>query len=82
MKGGVMPQEGINPANLPEAVEHVWHWFLQLNAKRPQGMCGICPIPESEIHFFFLNRQISPQMWEVDAIAALDAVAITTAQRK
>lgn len=76
-----MPLEGVNPAEFPCELGHLWCWFLQLNAKRPHAMSGICPISESEMHFFFSNRRISPEVWEVDAIAALDWVAITAAQK-
>lgn len=79
---GHMPIEGVNPAEFPQEIEHLWGWFLQLNAKRPQAMNGISPIPESEMHYFFSNRQIQPQAWEVDAISAIDVVAITAAQEE
>lgn len=72
-----MPEEGINPAEFPEAAQDVWGWFLVLNHKRPQGMAGACPIPESEIGWFFRNRGINPEAWEIDAINYLDAVALS-----
>lgn len=71
-----MPAEGINPVEFPQAVNHVWQWFLQLNAKRPNGMNGFSPIPESEIGWFFLNRSLSVNPWVIDAIARLDLVAL------
>lgn len=79
---GRMPIEGINPIEFPAEVEHLWMWFLQMNAKRPQAMNGISPLLESEIHFFFCNRQIVPEAWEVDALAALDHVAIKALQKE
>lgn len=79
---GRMPMEGINPEELPEEAAHVWLWFLQLNAKRPQAMSGISPISASEIYYFFCNRQITPEVWEVDALAALDNVSINAMQKE
>jgi hypothetical protein len=73
---GRMPEEGVNPVDLPQSVEHVWWWFLALNRKRPQGMAGICQLPESEIGWFFRNRGLAPEPWELDAINRLDAVAL------
>jgi hypothetical protein len=69
-----MPQEGINPVEFPQAASHVWLWFLSLNAKRPPAMHGISPIPESEIGWFFRNRGITPEAWEIEAINRLDLV--------
>lgn len=74
--------EGVNPEEFPVEVEHIWMWFLQMNAKRPQAMSGVSPLLESEIHFFFRNRQIVPEAWEVDALAALDLVAIKALQKE
>lgn len=72
---GRMPDEGINPVEFPESIQHVWGWFLTLNHKRPPAMAGVSPIPESEIGWFFRNRCICPDGWELDALAALDMVA-------
>jgi hypothetical protein len=49
---------------------------MQLNAKRPQGMGGAMPLPESEIGWFFRNRGIQPSVWEIDAIVRLDLIAL------
>lgn len=71
-----MPPEGINPVEFPEEISHLWQWFLVLNGKRPPAMAGMSPIPEAEIGWFFRNRMIDLAGWELDALAALDAVAI------
>lgn len=72
---GRMPQEGINPVELPVEVAHVWGWFLHLNAKRQPAISGVAPISELEISLFLANRGISLEGWELDAIEALDRVA-------
>lgn len=71
-----MPTEGVNPTEFPECVAYLWGWFMQLNAKRPQGMNGALPLPESEIGWFFRNRGLEPAVWEIDAIARLDLIAL------
>lgn len=74
---GKMPEDGINPVEFPESMDQVWTWFLRLCSKRPPAMAGISPIPESEIGWFFHNRGIEPEIWVLDAINELDAVAIS-----
>lgn len=74
-----MPEEGLNPVVFPEAASQAWEWFIRLAAKRPQAMSGIAPIPESEIGWFFRNRGIVPESWELDAIEALDRLALKSA---
>ena len=72
-----MPEEGVNPVDLPAVVAHVWGWFLSLNGKRQQAMQGMNPITESEIGWFFLNRKINPELWEIEAIERLDALTLS-----
>lgn len=75
---GKLPEDGINPVEFPESMNQVWIWFLSLSAKRPPAVSGISPIPESEIGWFFYNRGLEPEVWVLDAINDLDAVAIST----
>lgn len=71
-----MPDEGINPVELPEIMAHVWGWFLILHRKRGREMGGPLPIAESEIGWFFRNRGLSPSLWEMDALTELDRIAL------
>ena len=72
---GFMPEEGINPEELSPSMAHVWFWYLALNSKRSVGLNGVTPIAESEIGWFFRNRQIEVQPWEVEAINRIDFLA-------
>ena len=54
---------------------HVWSWFVLLDSKRSVGINGASPIAESEMGWFFRNRQIEVQPWEIEAICRLDLVA-------
>ena len=40
-------------------------------------MQGMNPITESEIGWFFLNRKINPELWEIEAIERLDALTLS-----
>lgn len=77
---GRMPAEGINPATIPEIAQHVWAWFLMLNACRQSGM-GPSPISHSEMLAFFTLEGIMPEGWELQAIRALDNVALESAAK-
>lgn len=72
---GRMPEEGANPVEFPDLLYDLWHWFLKLNAKRGGGM-GPAPISEQDIGWFFRNRNIKPQGWQLDAIQMLDGIAL------
>lgn len=72
---GRMPEEGINPVEFPEVLAELWGWFLRLNAGRGGGF-GTQPITEQGIGWFFHNRGIRPQMWQLDALRLLDRVAL------
>lgn len=74
-----MPEEGINPVEFPEVGVQVWDWFIRLAAKRPQAISGISLISESQIGWFFRNRGITPEGWELEAIEALDRLALKSA---
>ena len=73
---GKKPQQLEDAPDLPQEAAHVWDWFLVLASKRQQAMAGIAPLLESEIGWFFSNRGIAPEPWELDAINALDRAAM------
>jgi hypothetical protein len=72
---GRMPEEGINSAEFPDLLYDLWQWFLKLNAGRSGGL-GPTPIDEQNIGWFFHNRRITPQCWQLDAIRMLDSIAL------
>jgi hypothetical protein len=72
---GNMPQEGINPVEFPDLLYDLWNWFLKLSTGRGGGM-GPTPIDEQNIGWFFHNRRITPQCWQLDAIRMLDSIAL------
>lgn len=73
---GRMPQDGINQAELPKAVAHIWGWFMRMNACRQGGMGGALPISHMEMLAFFQLEGHRPDGWELDAIRLLDGIAL------
>jgi hypothetical protein len=71
-----MPEEGINQVEFPVFLWDLWQWFLRLNASRDQGMGGPSRISEQSIGWFFHNRGMKPEQWQLDAIQLLDSVAL------
>lgn len=80
MTGRTQP-EGINPIEFPEALAHLWQWFLQLNSARQPGM-GASPITYPDMQAFFSLYGIAPQGFELDAIRLLDSVALESMTEK
>lgn len=78
---GRMPEEGINPVDFPEALAHLWQWFLQLNSARQSGMSA-SPITYPDMRAFFSLYGIAPQGWELDAIRLLDGIALESMSEK
>lgn len=72
----------------PWEIDYLWQWFQRLDATRQpavvgqSGMVGECGITEQEMRAFFLNRRITPQPWEVELLASLDALALQPPDRK
>lgn len=70
-----MPEEGINPVEFPALLWQEWEWFERLDSRREMGFSGPGKIGESTIAWFFRNRGISPQEWQLDLIHILDNMA-------
>ena len=71
-----MPDEGINPEELPSEAAHVWHWFLELHESRSQGMNGPQPITNLEILAYAGLTGIQFEGWELAAMRRLDRLAL------
>lgn len=57
-----------DPPVIPDLFEHVWGWFLDLNAQRND----IDSISWSDIHAYFLLKNQSPNDWDLELISKLD----------
>jgi hypothetical protein len=72
---GVMPPELVGH-ELPDAIQHVWNWFLKLNGRRGIGFNAPNPITYQDILAWSHLMQIEPTPFEVDCIVDLDAAWI------
>jgi hypothetical protein len=72
---GRRPPELDEAPEFPEALYDEWHWFLSLNAARPAGL-GASPLTESDIGWFFRNRRLAPEGWQIELIRRLDVIAL------
>jgi len=71
---GRKPKELINPIEFPVLVADVWDWFISLDSTRQNGM-ERQPLSEMEIGWFFRNRKIEVEVWQLDLIRKLDQVS-------
>lgn len=76
---GYAPEQLIELRGLPDFPEmfgYLWDWFISLSHTRQPGF-GAAPITEQEIHAFCCNRGMHMSLFELDAIRALDRIALT-----
>lgn len=60
---------------MPEGVEYLWLWFLELERTRQVSQAGIGALTYSEIGAWAALTDRRPRPHEVDALLALDLVA-------
>ena len=74
-------QTGIRPAELidckcPDAILHVWRWFLELNEARGSGGMGASAISYQDILSWSITTNSEPTPFEVSCIRALDSLML------
>lgn len=62
--------------SIPDCLQQVWHWFLQLNSQRTSNGFGMNPITNQDMWFFFQLEGIEPEPWELNLIRQFDRVAL------
>lgn len=67
---GRRPAELDGP-EMPDGVQHIWQWFLELNKRRDPGV-GRSPITYTSMAAFFGLYGFTPDAWELRAIESLD----------
>ena len=72
---GVRPPELDNLVELPESMQFVWKYFLDLNSKRGGGF-GPAPISYQEILAYFTLHRIEFNTFEVSLIDSLDRLML------
>ena len=69
--------EDPNPKTFPEAMAHVWGWFLELASGRTCGM-GANPITWEGMAAWSALTGARPAPWEVRAIRELDSAYLAS----
>lgn len=66
------------PPDFPDAVGHLWEWFIDLDRARPSGGFGPSAISYAEIDAFARLTGAEPTPFEVDVLRALDREYLAT----
>lgn len=70
---GVVAKELLNLPELPEHVEHIWSWFLDMSADRDYSDMGSPkPISWADRYGYFQLHKIEPFPWELRTLQAID----------
>jgi hypothetical protein len=57
---------------LPDVLEYLWRWFLQLDAMREPSMSGLAPITPKNLEAWRELYEIRTKPYEIDAIVRID----------
>lgn len=68
MAKGDIPDYIENPPSIPLIFDHVWHWFLSLNASRQADNL----ISFSDMKAYFDMIDAAPSRWDLSLIQELD----------
>lgn len=68
MAKGDIPDYIENPPSIPLIFDHVWHWFLSLNASRQADNL----ISFSDMQAYFNMIDVTPSRWDLSLIQMLD----------
>lgn len=68
MAKGDIPDYIENPPSIPLIFEHVWHWFLSLNASRQAD--NLISFSDMKAYFDMINA--TPSRWDLSLIQMLD----------
>lgn len=64
---------------MPAAAEHLWQWFVELDAARSSNGFGGNPIGFGEVEAWARLTGRSPRPWEVTALRRMDALRLELA---
>ena len=70
---GIKPPE-LEEATCPDAIAHVWRWFMKLHQARGSGGMGPSGITYQDIAAWSALTHSEPSPFEVGCIMALDSV--------
>ena len=69
---GLEAREQLRGPEMPQALEYLWEWFLELNASRSVGMHGLAAITYQDIDAWARLTGREPDPLEVQALMQLD----------
>lgn len=78
--GVVAPELAALPV-LPEETAHIWDWYRSLSGARSAGL-SINAISWSDMGAYFHLNRIHPDVWEVEALRALDGAFLESRTSK
>lgn len=64
-------KQQIPDCHIPPEGEHIWSWFWELSARRPQGF-GLSSIPYSEYKAWLDVRKPLIHDWEIEILTKMD----------
>lgn len=67
----ILELEALPP--LPPHGAHLWQWWIELHASRPNNGMGLSPLSRQEIRLWEEDEGRQLLMWERRAILSLDA---------
>lgn len=73
------PPKELLDLKIPDSIQEVWGWFLQLNSTRSSGF-GISAITYTEMLSFFTLLGIVPEEQELELIKVFDGIALEQAR--
>jgi hypothetical protein len=76
-----MAQAGVRVElpDFPLSLEHVWLWFIDLNAERTQNGFGISPLKSAEIAAWAAARFFDLTSFDIELLLAIDRIYIGVA---
>lgn len=77
-----MPLLIANLPPIPEDMEYLWEWFIELDASRGNNGFGISSLTYTEILAWATLTGRRPAPWEIAVIHRLDSVRIRVANEK
>lgn len=76
-----MPEELAEAPPIPEELQYLWGFFLDLSRQRASNGFGILPLQYSDILAWLVLNQLSLDRWELDAILRLDGAYLASVNK-
>ncbi|MDI6742662.1 MAG: hypothetical protein QMD11_07970 [Smithella sp.] len=81
MQIGKMPEQ-LKPVDIPDFVNYLWQWFLELSRGRGYAEYGPMPLSYSEIKAWAQLTKTELQSWELNVIKKIDLIYLAKEIKK